>query len=164
MNDVPVPDTSGNVPYGWGTYLNLYNRYRVDEVEIDVQFTAPTLSCYPAAAIQASSDAFTLTSNTIDDAMQYPGCFGFPLSSTGEQSARFTQRIKLHQLEGLTKAEYDAAVDQYAATTTTGPALPLFLRLALADYHDAAAAQCAVILKVAFHVMLYDRNQASSPP
>jgi len=164
LNDAAQPDSSGNVPYGWGTYLNLYNRYRVDAAEIDVQFTAPTQSCYPAAAIQASSDAFTLTSNTIDTSLQYPGCFGQPLSSTGEQSARFTQRIQMHQLEGLTKPEYDAAVDQYAALTTTGPALPLFLRLALANYLDADASSCIVILKVAFHVTLYDRNQATSPP
>jgi hypothetical protein len=165
LNGLFAPtNISSGLPYGFATYANFYNLYRVDSVEVDITFNSTgSVDMFPCALIQSSSDAFTLTGKTIPVTLAYPGTYGQLLPTTGTQSLRISQRVWPHQVEGVPKAIYDADVNRWSSNLTGNPGTVAFGRFAIASF-SASSATCYALIKLAYHVTLSDRLLSNTEP
>jgi hypothetical protein len=165
INGINTPTSiSSGIPYGLSSYGNFYNLYRVDSVEVDITFNSTgSIDMFPCALIQSSSDVFSLTGKTIPVTLAYPGTYGQLLPTTGSQSLRIVQRLWPHQLEGVSKAIYDADVNRWSANLTGNPGTVCHGRFATASF-SAASATCYALIKLAYHVTLSDRLLSNTEP
>lgn len=149
--------------YGWNTFSTIYNKYLVTDVEVDMEFTAPTDPCFVGAIAQSSNNTFTFPFHTLDDAPAWPGVYVAPLNPTGNQTLRLVQKLTNHRLEGLSKNAYEGALSQYSATMNAVPAQQPYIRVAAAS-GITPGGTVTVLVKLAYHVILFDRAQNNPEP
>jgi len=159
----PITTPPAQPCYGWNTYQNLYSRYIVEAVEIDVEFTGPSGPLFVGAIVQSSNNTFTFPGHSLDDSPAWPGCYVTTLNPTGSQTARLVQRMKNNELEGLSPSAYNGAISVYSAAMNAVPPQQPFLRVAAAS-GALAGESCNVLVKLAYHVLLYDRAQNNLEP
>jgi hypothetical protein len=158
----PLFSGAGDYPYQFPSLQLLYGKYLVDEVDVDIEFYDPSTGIICGALIQPSANTTTLVGLSVDQAMVKPGCALRTLNVSGEEKVRFNQRINIAQLEGMTRAQWEAQTSVNGAIVTTSPANTPWLRIAISSGATGLAASAVVTVALTFKATLFERLQTAS--
>jgi hypothetical protein len=89
--------------------------------------------------------------------MEKPMNGGILLDTTGKQTTR-TLSLVAHQIEGLTRQQYEAEIDLYAGSAAAGPTRNPLLRMALFNLLDNTQPTAQVMVQMVYDAEFYDRN------
>lgn len=165
LNSLFDPDFTGtgHQPYAYDQITPWYYRYQVDAVEINIRFSDPQGDgIYVGAFIKNYDDTNTLSGATISQATERPNVFCAPLNNTGSQVINFKKMIKIHELMGLTKEQYDNAWAHTAALVTANPSVVPYLSVAVADSNASSPAlTCRCTVELKYHCIFWSRGNAA---
>jgi len=158
----PLFSGVGDYPYQFPSLQLLYGKYLVDAVDVDIEFYDPSGGIICGAIIQPSTNATTLAGLSVDQAQVKPGCALRTLNTAGEEKVRFTQRINLAQLEGMSQAQWEAQTASNGAVVTTNPTTTPWLRVAISTGATGLAASAVCTVTLTFVATLFERLQTAS--
>jgi hypothetical protein len=162
LNDIYDPFGNASRPFGWNDLSNLYQRYIVDSVDIDVEFSNPSADgLYVAASLQSANNSLSLAGKDIDDVANFPGMCVVAINNTGSQTTRLQKTMRISLMEGLSRMQYDGALSQYSAAITATPSFTPYLRLAAASTNGNADS-VEYRVQLTFNTKLYQRTQSNS--
>jgi hypothetical protein len=165
LNSLYDPNLSGtgHQPYGFDQMAALYTKYRVDSVNVKVEFTTPGSTADQCCIVAFEGIAQQSTTGTsIDQVCERPNVFNAHLSSSGRRLAVITKSFNLWQLVGISQVKYTAE-DGYAAACTASPSNIPVCRINVCNYSTAAAAASSCLLTLTFNAIFYGRiGQAQS--
>ncbi len=165
LNSLFDPDFTGtgHQPYGFDQITPWYYKYQVDMVEINLTFSDPQGDgLYVGVFLKNFDDTNTLTGASISSALERPNVFLKPLNNTGSQVVKFRKLVKIHQLMGLTPAQYTNAWQQTAASVTANPSFVGYLSFAVADANATSPAlTCKITVDLKFHCTFWERGNAA---
>jgi hypothetical protein len=162
LNSLFDPDYTfaGHQPYGFDTLTSVYNSYLVTACTVDMTFTDPTIDGLVVCAVaQPSLGSQYLAGVDPPRALEWPVTARAFLNNTGEQKVRFKRRFVMHELEGISKIQYDCSLASYGALYTANPTLAPWLRVAVASLDAAASGQCRFSVALTYEVQMYQRAQ-----
>lgn len=165
LNSLYDPDftSTGHQPYGFDQIAALYMRNQVDEVQINITFSDPSQDgLYVGVFMKNFTDTNTLSGATISQAMERPTVWVQPLNGTGSQVARFSKRVKVWELLGLTKTQYDGSWTLVGSLNTTNPSISPYLSVAVADGAGSASApavRCSIDFE--YYCTFFARNMVA---
>jgi hypothetical protein len=166
LNSLYDPDFTGtgHQPYGFDQITPWYFKYLVDAVEINLRFSDPQGDgLYVGMFLKNFDDTNTLTGASISSATERPNVLLKPLNNTGSQVVTFNKLIKLHELMGLTRQQYENAWNQTGASVTTNPSFVPYLSFAIADANASSPAlTCKVTIELKFHCTFWERGNAAT--
>jgi hypothetical protein len=165
LNSLYDPNLSGtgHQPYGFDQMAALYTKYRVDSVNVLLEFTTPgsTVDQCCIAAFEGIAQQST-TGTAIDQVCERPNVFKAHLSSSGRRHAVIQKSFNLWQLVGVSQIKYTAE-DGYAAACTASPANIPVCRFNVCNYSQGTAAASSCLLTLTFNAIFYGRiGQAQS--
>lgn len=160
LNDPWTPNLAGgNTTYGFTTMSQLYERYIVDAVGIDIEFSDPSadgMMCF--AMVQRAQGSLSLAGLDNFEAMNQPGCFSGMLNNTGGQTCRAVQQLSIHEIEGLTKTQVLDEMEQYGGTTAGSPPRRPYLRVGVSNLAGVEST-CTVIFRIVYRTKFYSRKE-----
>lgn len=166
LNSLFDPDftSTGHQPYGFDQVTPFYNKYLVDEVDVTVSFSDPGGDgLYVGVFIKGFNDTSTLTGASISQAMERPLVFCKPLNNTGSQVVVYKRKIRLWEVLGLTKSQYNDCWQQTASAVTTNPSLVPYLSISVADANASSPAlTCKATIEFKFHVVFWERAMSAA--
>ncbi len=161
LNSLYDPDYTGtgHQPYGFDQITPFYARYMVDEVNLRVTFSDPQGDgVYCGVFIKNYLDTATLVNASVPQATERPQCWVRPLNNTGSQKIVFEKRIKIWELLGLTKSQYEGAWPSLAAAVTTNPSIAPYFSVAIADVNASSPAlTCKATIEMDFYATFFGR-------
>lgn len=102
---------------------------------VDITFSDPTIdglwvgwSVHPSTNVNDDP-----AGKELSDYMERPNFTILPLNNTGAQTATARLRVPLHEVFGITKAQYEAQMSVYGAFYNTTPTNQVYLDLLLID-------------------------------
>jgi hypothetical protein len=150
LNSLYEPlDGNALQPYGFDQLAQLYDRYKVTAVTIQltaVPAAADGSAAFLHALIQNPDGGKSLTGIAGYYVESFPNGISMPMSGGGGPPSTWTQRIPMHQLVGLTAKEFDANVEEYAAGVAGNPTRMPTLSL--------AASAISTSINVVYHLVL----------
>jgi hypothetical protein len=166
LNSLFAPGGSNaHQPYGFDTLATLYRRYRVNAVEVEIEFT----TVQQLAAKADPTDAimmFTPPGSSVSTVFVALAASIFAEKPGGEvrrcvpghPSALQTVRrmLPMHQLVGVSKSEYEANVEEYAALVSGDPTRTTSLFLNCAGF-GTISASIYWRVKLSFHAEFWER-------
>lgn len=164
LNDLYDPYFSGggHQPYGRDTMAGIYNRYKVSGCKIDLTFTDPSADGMAVAcAIQDSTESATLTNLQVDEAQEKQNCIVKFLNNTGAQKVNIKKYMPIHMVEGLTKLQFKADIENYSANASNSPVSTPFVRIAIGNVTGTTGGTVHCMVKLTFYSQWYNRLQLS---
>lgn len=161
LNSVYDPDHTGTgeQPYQYDQLTAIYTKYIVRAAHVEVTFNEPSNSglwvgwCYHTAT--TSND--TPTTKTLGDIMSRPNFQCVPLSNYGTESVTMRVTIPIHEVFGLTSAQYTSVTDQYGASYNANPLSEAFLDLFLVDPNSLVSPQYVrAVGRIIYDVQFFD--------
>lgn len=161
LNGIFDPDTTGGThqPYGMDQMAALYARYIVHRVHVSVRVQNSTgnKTVGHAFSVQPSTGTTTMTGNSISDVLEKPqGSAIFPMP-TGD-TVEYEFSANLWDLEGITRAQWLANVEEYAALTSADPARIVTFRCGTANTFDNTQTSGIFIVSITYDVEFFDRQ------
>ncbi len=153
--------STGHQPWCFDQMATLYANYLVKAVDVEILFTDPsTDGLYAVASVQPSGTSTTVAGKTVENLKEVPFSAFVFVNNTGSQVARIAQRFDLAQIEGLKRAQHEAALSQYASACTTNPTLTPWLRFAIGSMNSADSTAtmkwtCTLTFEVQFFIRQY---------
>ncbi len=166
LNSLYDPNDSGagHQPYGFDQLSALYKRYKVNTAIVDVLFTTPggdhDMQC--CVLIQGPGGGQTLTGMYGFVAKELPNVATRHLSTTGSRTARFQARIPIWSLMGITKAQFDANTEEYAAYYSASPARLVTMSLGVNCYDNTTSQTSVVLCTISYEFDMWDRTGQSA--
>lgn len=165
LNSLFAPQGLSNYhqPYGFDTLATLYRRYRVDRVDIELE---ACIADYPPTPVDAivlinapgSSVTTTSTGNAAGVFAEKPNGI-VRRQQTGTPSANILilkKTILMHEVCGLTRAEYMANVEEYSALVTATPTRIVQMYVNTSGV-AATSVRTAWKSKITFHAEFFER-------
>lgn len=152
LNSLYDPDFSatGHQPAGFDNMAALYNRYRVDKVEIRFWFTSTSTTPSIITAVPNNDATAFVEAN---NAMEQPFARTFTVSQS--QPYHFVQTYYPHRITGVPKTKY-VSDDLYQAAKTTNPSEVITLHFCNTDQTQAGSANTYINGKIILHATWYD--------
>jgi len=161
LNSLYDPDFTytGHQPYGYDQLSAIYGQYVVNAVDVEILATDPTADGAALCAVVQPSQASTTVSGKLPDQIseQEFGAVGF-INNTGGQKIAMRRTFQLHQVEGISRAQYDTQLSVYGAAVSANPSLSPWLRVALADMNGASGTVVRIMFNLVYHAKFYRRN------
>ncbi len=166
VNDLFDPDFSGvgHSPYGRDTLATLYRKYKVLAIKIDIMFTNPSADGL-CVGMQLSPPNATaaLAGQSINEAGEKQNVQLKYVNNTGRQTVQLGGYFPMHQLAQVSKLQFKANIENFAALAGASPAA-LFvphLRIAAADVTGTGGLTIQAVTRLTFYAKWYDRIQLS---
>jgi hypothetical protein len=164
MNSLYDPDLTnvGHQPYNFDQLTPIYNRYRVNRIDIKLEFTDPSADgLFLFVKYRSSSAASSaLAGSSMIYMEEQPSVWCKPINNTGSQVVVFNNSVPIAAIEGISQAQL-IANDGYQAVVTASPSkVPLF---DFAVGHGSANnVTCTVKMTLLFHATFFDRNTVAN--
>ncbi len=157
LNSLFDPDNTGtgHQPYGFDQMATFYARYKVNAVSVKMTWNQPAVSGGVVAYLVEPAASLSLTSATISRISELPNVVVRVMPTVEPTTLAFT--IQMHTLLGLSKAEYDAQFDDYAAAIGASPAKLTLLRFSFANILDVGGTGCSMLLQMTFDSTFFSR-------
>lgn len=125
LNSLYDPEYSrtGHQPYGFDQLAALYNRYRVDRVDVDLK-VLNTTSLPGNLVLLPSNDGTALGTTAVASEMPFSSVHGY--ASLGGPVTNIKRSYFPHIINGVTKEKYRTD-DAYQSQVSTGPSEVIFL-------------------------------------
>ncbi len=151
--------TSSRQPQYFATLSAFYKRYRVHSVHLDLliqnNYDSPVMFGW---RIEPPGGGSTIDNTNVEVGLSLPYTTGVPLSGKGGQSiCRVQKNIDIAQICGLTRREFEANVEDYAALVTASPARSPTLEFALANMINTTSDVASYTATFSFDAELFDR-------
>jgi hypothetical protein len=166
LNSLFAPVSGGHQPYGFDQLAALYQRYKVTGVDIRLT-VEPAL--YDAAASN-STQLFamlvlppgvsgTIGGSTVDVILEKPLSAHISVTpGSGSNTINIKQHFDVSRYLGVTRAQYNANIEDYQALCTASPARVLTLEFATTNVSTTTAAGLRVTLEADFHAEFFQRT------
>ena len=155
LNSLFDPNNSGtgHQPYGFDQLASFYQQYVVHGVRFQLitNTIGGTAEVCVAYQIFPTAGGVSIAGISTDAATEKSTVSTFTSGSSGNVRARSVRgAIQMHQVFGLTKAQYAAQTDQYGAAVTTNPALGGYLEVGIGSYSGSAGETLSVQIVLDF--------------
>lgn len=156
----PALTLTGHQPYFFDQMSAIYQRYRVNAVTIKITAYDPTT---PGSVLGWQIDSWngsagTLTGVSPQTIKERPQTGFLQPNTTFDKEMVILPRIDIARIEGLTRAEHRANVEDYAAAVTASPARSPYLRLAMFNTEGNNAAQMYYHIEMLFECEFWNRQ------
>lgn len=161
----PEVSSTGHQPYQFDQLTAIYLEYLATNAYVDITFTDPTIDgLWVGWIVRASTDAGdNLTSTDLGRAMERPNLRVFPLNNTGAQNVSCKMRVPLHQVFGLSAAQYASQFPIFGAQYNFDPTTQAYLDLLLFDPTGNVAAQSVrAVGRVVYDTQFWNYNAPSA--
>ncbi len=151
-----------NQPYGFDQMTTLYQKYKVIGASLRIDCRSEDS---PTGLIQyyhqPPSGSVDLTGSYGYVVAARPTVSTFIPSTT--TCSTFSRSYKMHELFGVTKAEFDANIEEYSALCTADPTQKPTVRIHYSHLSSGTAGACAVLITMIQRVQFFGRiSQADS--
>lgn len=149
LNSLYDPNQSGtgHQPYGFDQIVQFYQQYFVHSVKYQLIATTIGGTAEVCVAMQLfpTAGGVSIAGITTDAATEKSTVSTFVAGSSGNVRARsLGGEVKMHQIFGLTPAQYAAQSDVYGAAVTTNPSLGAYLEVGIGSYNGTAGETLSV--------------------
>jgi len=152
----PLFATGGNYSLARNQLNAIYAKYKIHGALVEIHFTDPSTDgnfcCYQ---ITGSNDITSLAAQADNVLMEKPNVYYKNLNITGTQVTSFKKYFSIRDIEGMTKAQWDADYLNYNANANADPLNVCFLRVALANYNSTTAS-CRVQVSITQYSTWYN--------
>ncbi len=162
LNNLFDPDFTGvgHFPYGRNTLVTIYGKYKVLGVHVKCTFTDPSadgLVCGmmlspPNSLVSLATQSIAVAGEKQNTKLKY-------VNDSGKQIVEMGGYFPMHTLAQITKLQFKANIENYAAVSGASPT-GLFiphLRLAAADTFGTGGLTIRLVTHLTFYVQWYDR-------
>ena len=160
----PRFSAGGNATTWQTTFANVYRRYLVTHVTVDVTLLNTNNSNFPATfgvTVQNSEEGFTLAGKSIGVIGQHPSIATVDVpGQAGGGTARFRKTIKLWELEGLTYQQWMCNFLAYGATMGANPSRQLLMRMGVFDKQGNNGTALNATVRLTYRAVLFQVEQA----
>jgi hypothetical protein len=160
LNSCFDPDATGGThqPYGYDQMTAIYNRYVVHKVEAElvIQNTSGNQAMALGFIVRPSNGSLSISGLSITDVWEKSQCdvlFPWP---TG-QTVRHKINVNIWDVEGMTKAQLLANVEEYSALMSANPVRIPTLAFAVANTSSNSQITIQTYVRFVYHVELFDR-------
>lgn len=162
LNSLFQPDYTGSShqPYGFDQFVpTLYGRFIVKAVAVDIRvMTQPaTKNMAVGISVQPSGSTYTMAGANIGNVIEKQMDTVVYLNSTGMASTR-KFAFPLHVIEGISKLQYDAELDDYSGSSSANPSKVAYLRVCAFNLQDNTSPTVNVIVSLRYKAQLYLRT------
>jgi hypothetical protein len=162
LNSIFDPDRSGvgHQPLGYDQWALFYNRYRVDTVDIQVDFVNLSTTSVTDVLVHCSNDATAITTNAQFLANSEAPFTEVTLLSTsnGNNIWSIKRRISLNQITGISAEKYRVD-DVYSAQFGSNPSEVIVAHICGKDFTFTTNIQLKTRVTLTFWCTLFDRLQ-----
>ncbi len=126
LNDIFLPQTGGHQPYGFNTLETIYRRYKVRSVKLSLTaaLNTSTTLAWAITGILPPGSTFSLgaLANAARVCLEKPNFDVRVLQGDSNRAVvHWNHNIQMHQALNISKAEFEANVEDYAALVTASP-------------------------------------------
>jgi hypothetical protein len=165
LNSCFAPSTSGgHQPYGFDQMMTLFRRFKVLKTRVEIHaVNVPTSNNPCIGIIRLSPPNSTLLTSTTSNAYnvfgEKPQCsiIFFPATPV-VQVTKWVRNVDMAEICGLSRAEFDANVNDYAGTAALSPANIVTLGLNTANVSSAGDQAVQYFVNLRFTVEFFERN------
>jgi len=159
MNSVYSPENAGggHQPLGHDQYAALYNRYRVDKLEVWLECNKSTESSVGFAALVATNTATAITNPTsVVQEQAFSNWKTLSYSTAGSGTKVVLKRTyDLCNVTGVTREKYRTD-DRYSSLVNDNPAELIILHQVSADLLGASTTAYIYTIKFKYHTTWFD--------
>jgi len=155
---------TGHQPYGFDQISPLYASYLVHAVKVTllVSTIGGTAEIALVYKYEPNLGGVALLNQTIDRVTEAPMIGTAMLGPSGVDRARAVQlNLKMHQVFGVTAAQYKDEMTTYGALTTATPTANALLRVSVASYSGSAGISATVQFICDFDCEFFNPVQAA---
>jgi hypothetical protein len=148
----------GHQPLGFDQMAAFYNQYLVEAVDINIEIVDPSADGL-CLGWQLKNDDSTQTVSTqlIGQVDERPLCGVRFINDSGTQTESLSfPNVKLHQLTGMSKEQYEAQTSNYGARVSTNPSRNTYFSVAAASL-SGSADTVKVLVRFNFKAQLFVR-------
>lgn len=162
LNSVFQCDVTGATgqPRYFDTYSTLYARYKVTECWMDIEFnnTSGVTGSVAFAMVGGTTTLPTLAAANIDAFIDSPAVTTLPIGSSdgGDNIRRYQHKVDLAYLEGVSRMQYNADLNVYAALVSANPSRNMLVTFAVAP-GTSATIGLNVTAKLYYKTQFFDR-------
>lgn len=157
INSAFDPDLtgSGHQPRYYDRYAAVYNRYRVDKVEVEARLRGEQDNSALVLVVVPTTVSTALTGDT--STPELPRAVMSPKVASLYEAAVVRTTFWPHEIAGVTRQRYKDD-DIYSAQVTTNPSLSNYFHVVTMTMGGAVStATVAVDVKLIYHVTFYER-------
>lgn len=160
LNSIYDPDVTGtgHQPYQMDQLTAIYTKYLVKACYVDITFSNPSVaglwvgwSFHPDTTNNDDP-----TGKQLDDLIERPNFTCVPISDFGTQAITCRVNIPIHQVLGLTAAQYTAVTDQYGAAYNANPLSQAYLDLFIVDPNSLGTSYVRAVGRLVYDVQFFD--------
>lgn len=166
LNNIYQPAVSSALhrAQGWNYINGIYGKYKVYGAKVNIMFTDPSQDGLTVGIRPAQFDNTDYMSlETVSAASQKRWTVTKSINNTGSQVVRYSRYFDIGNMQGLTKSQFRADDDKYAAALDANPAISPYIELAVANNKDTVSATINSQITIIFYVQLYDRQVLQTP-
>ena len=138
---------TGHQPYGFDQLAAFFQQYIVHAARFQLitSTIGGTAEVCVAYQVFPTAGGVSIAGITSDAAAEKSTVSTFVAGSSGNVRARSVAgEVKMHQIFGLTKAQYAAQTDVYGAAVTSNPSLGAYLEVGIGSYNGTAGETLSV--------------------
>lgn len=161
LNALHDPNFSaiGHQPYGYDQVQNLYRKYKVNAVMVELKWSDPSEDgMVIGIQFQPPNAAYTLTGAHIQDVREQPMSVTRSINNSGSQTGVIKQFFPISALSGLTPLQFKADVDLFTSTVLNLPTAVPLLRFAVGSDRGTNGASLIVKIRVVYYSTMYERK------
>lgn len=161
LNSLFDPDLTGtgHQPYGFDQLAALYFRYKVHKVKLSLEFADPSGDgIVIAVAVQNTDSSQAITGSSQSSVAERPNVFTHAISNTGDQDFIFESVVDIEKIDGLTKNQFEANIEEYSALCTASPTRTPYVRIAIAALDQSSTPTLVCRLRMSFFTTFYSRT------
>jgi hypothetical protein len=161
LNSLFAPISGGHQPYGFDTLAALYNRYRVRSVdmELTIMYNGGVQNSIVGGVVLPPGVSATIAASTYNIVSEKPLSFMVPIvGGTNTGTVFVKQRFDIAKISGLTRKEFEANVEDYAAVVSASPSKVAKLEIASCGVQTTTATSSKVLTTLVFHCDFWERT------
>jgi hypothetical protein len=161
LNSLFAPVSGGHQPYGFDQLAALYNRYRVNavDVEMTIMYNGGVQNSIVSGVVLPPGTSATIAGSTYTIVSEKPNVISVPIvGGTNTGTVFIKQRFDIARLAGLTANELQANVEDYSAAVTASPSKLVTFEFATCGVSTTTATSSKVLLTLVFHTEFWERK------
>lgn len=148
---------------GYDQIANIYGKYKVFGAKVRIVWTNPSLDGIIVGHRPAQHDNTDyLSSEYVGPAAMKRWTCLKEINDSGKQTVTYTRYFDVAKMEGLTKLQHRADLDDYCAGIASNPSKAPYLEICAANTKDATGATIFYTITIDYYCQLYDKKILSN--
>ncbi len=150
---------TGHQPYGFDTMMQIYNKYKVYAVKIEVNWTNPEFDgLFVGYKLGSPGDGNNLGGMAYARAKELYGTNIKPINDSGGQRIRTILYTPMNKALNITKLQFKSNIDQYTGSASANPARVPTVRFAVINPSSTTSRTVQLGIKATFFTQFYERK------